>query len=65
MPGYGKVYLEDGQEIQRPDLTCSYCHLLLKDPLQTSGTGQRYCKECFKEAVRFSFLSAYIINTVC
>jgi len=53
MPGY-KLFFEDGQEIERPDLTCCYCRLLLKDPIQTSQSGQRYCKECFKEAVRFS-----------
>ena len=26
---------------------CTHCSLLLKDPVQTSETGKRYCKECF------------------
>ena len=48
MPGY-KVYLQDGGEI-REGLTCSYCKLLLKDPVQTSEIGQRLCRECFNKA---------------
>jgi len=48
MPGY-KLYLQDG-EIHE-GLKCSYCRLVLKDPIQTSETGLRYCKECFKEEV--------------
>ena len=31
---------------------CTYCSLLLKDPVQTSETGKRYCKECF-DIVRY------------
>jgi len=50
MPGY-KVFLKDGGEICE-GLMCSYCKLLLKDPVQTSETGQRFCKECFKEATK-------------
>ena len=51
MPGH-KLYLQDEGDIHE-GLKCSYCRLVLKDPIQTSETGQRYCKECFKDAVRF------------
>jgi len=47
MPGY-KIYLQGGQVHE--GLKCSYCLLVLKDPIQTSETGQRYCKECFEDA---------------
>ena len=50
MPGY-KVYLQDGGEI-REGLTCSYCKLLLKDPVQTSESGLRLCKGCFEDAAK-------------
>ena len=45
MPGY-KVFLQDGGDI-REELTCSYCKLVLKDPVQTSESGQRFCWECY------------------
>ena len=48
MPGH-KVFLQDGGEM-REGLTCSYCKLLLKDPVQTSESGLRLCKGCFEEA---------------
>ncbi|XP_065885202.1 TNF receptor-associated factor 2-like [Dysidea avara] len=48
MPGY-KLYLKDGDEVHE-GLKCSNCRLVLKDPIQTSETGQRYCKLCFKDA---------------
>ena len=48
MPGY-KVYLQDGGEI-REGLTCSYCKLLLKDPVQTSESGLRLCRGCYEIA---------------
>jgi len=47
MPGY-KLYLQGGGKIHE-GLKCSFCLLVLKDPIQTSETGQRYCKECFKD----------------
>ena len=48
MPGY-KVFLEDGGEIHE-ELTCSYCELVLKDPVQTTESGLRLCRGCFEEA---------------
>ena len=48
MPGY-KVFLEDGGEI-REGLTCAYCKLMLKDPVQTSESGLRLCRGCFEDA---------------
>ena len=48
MPGH-KVFLQDDGEI-REGLTCFYCKLVLKDPVQTTETGLRLCKECFEEA---------------
>ena len=50
MPGY-KVYLRDGGDICE-GLTCSYCKLLLKDPVQTSESGLRLCRECFEKAIK-------------
>ena len=50
MPGY-KVFLEDGGEI-REGLTCAYCKLVLKDPVQTSESGLRLCRGCFEKANR-------------
>ena len=54
MPGY-KVYLQDGGEI-REGLTCCYCRLLLKDPVQTSESGLRLCKECYEKASKLVLL---------
>ncbi|XP_065899573.1 TNF receptor-associated factor 2-like isoform X2 [Dysidea avara] len=51
MPGY-KLCLQKGEVHE--GLKCSYCRLILKDPMQTSQTGQRYCKECFEDATRTS-----------
>ena len=48
MQGY-KVFLEDGGEICE-GLTCSYCKLVLKDPVQTSESGLRLCRGCFEKA---------------
>ena len=48
MPGY-KVFLEDNGDV-RKGLKCSYCNLLLNDPVQTSESGLRFCRECFKDA---------------
>ena len=53
MPGH-KVFLQDGGEI-RDGLACSYCKLLLKDPVQTSESGQRLCKECFEVAIKLVY----------
>ena len=51
MPGY-TVYLQKNDVTIREGLKCTYCRLVLRDPIQTSETGQRYCKECFTEAKR-------------
>ena len=48
MPGH-KLTAQDGKEV-RDELTCSYCKLVLKDPVQTSESGLRFCKECFDKA---------------
>ena len=48
MPGYKVVLQDDGE--MREGLACFYCKLLLKDPVQTSESGQRLCKECFEVA---------------
>ena len=50
MPGH-RVFLQDGGEISE-GLTCSYCKLLLKDPVQTSKRALRLCRECFKPAIK-------------
>jgi len=48
MPGY-KVFLEDDGEICE-GLACSYCKLVLKDPVQTSESGLRLCQDCCETA---------------
>ena len=53
MPGY-KVFLQDDRGIHE-GLTCSYCKLVLKDPVQTSETGQRLCRECFNKATKLVY----------
>ena len=50
MPGH-RLHLQDGGEVGG-ELTCSYCKLVLKDPVQTNQTGQRFCKECFDKAMK-------------
>ena len=47
MPGY-KLYPQNGEI--REGLKCAYCKLVLKDPVQTSETGLRLCKDCFEIA---------------
>lgn len=51
MPGYN-IRMQNGE--MREGLRCFLCKLLLKDPVQASETGERYCTECFKETVRFA-----------
>ena len=60
MPGYKVCLLND--ESFREGLKCSFCSLLLRDPIQTSETGQRYCKECYKEAVRLVLYQASLLH---
>ena len=65
MPGH-KVVLQDDGEI-REGLTCAYCKLVLKDPVQTSETGQRLCKECFEVArlvlqKRYNYYIPFIVT---
>ena len=45
------IWSPDG-EVFNEALMCTRCSLLLKDPVQTSETGKRYCKECF-DIVRY------------
>ena len=54
MPGY-KLRLQNNEEPSE-GIKCSYCRLIMRDPIQTTESGQRYCRECFKEAVRYAFL---------
>lgn len=61
MPGY-KIYVqENGGEI-REGLKCFFCKLLLKDPVQSSETGQRYCKDCFSEVVAIRFVMSRLFQ---
>ena len=60
MPGY-KVYPQDGGDV-RDGLTCSYCELMLKDAVQTTETGLRFCKGCFEKARKFVLSLLYIIK---
>ena len=60
MPGL-KLYLQEGGEV-RDELTCSYYNLVLRDPVQTSESGLRFCKECFSKA---QALVISVINSSC
>ena len=60
MPGY-EVFLEDGGEI-REGLTCFYCKLVLKDPVQTSESGLRLCRGCFEDAKKLVAIARFLIN---
>ena len=60
MPGL-KLHLQEGGEV-RDELTCSYCKLVLRDPVQTSESGLRFCKECFSKA---QALVISVINNSC
>ena len=55
MPGY-KLRLQKNEEPSE-GIKCSYCRLIMRDPIQTAESGQRYCRECFKEAVRYALNS--------
>ena len=59
MAGY-KLYLQEGREVHE-GLKCSHCRLVLKDPIQTSQTGQRYCKECFEDARWFDYAMCELV----
>jgi len=52
MPGH-KLTAQDGKEVC-DELTCSYFKLVLRDPVQTSESGLRFCKECFDKAQRLA-----------
>ena len=60
MPGH-KVYLQDGGEISE-GLTCCYCRLVLKDPMQTNESGLRLCRECFEEVSKLKLVSLHDHN---
>ena len=62
MPGY-KLHLQNSEE-PREGVKCSYCRLILKDPVQTIESGQRYCRECYKEAARCAFMHAFMLNAL-
>ena len=54
MPGY-RAYPQDGGDVC-DDLTCCYCKLMLRDPVQTTVTGHRLCRDCFNAAQRYIVL---------
>ena len=61
MPGY-KLFLLSGGEVC-DELTCSYCKLVLKDPVQTSETGLRLCEDCVDKAQKYvSFIKLFILE---
>ena len=62
MPGH-KVFLEDGGEI-REGLTCFYCKLVLKDPVQTSESGRRLCRGCYEEAKKLVIMKIVLIRVI-
>ena len=40
------VHLQDDQKVPE-ELKCTYCKLVLNDPVETSESGLRFCKECY------------------
>ena len=52
MPGYDTFPLQDGKVIDKR-LKCYYCKLVMKDPVQTKGTGRLACRGCFDEALKY------------
>ena len=62
MPGL-ELYLQDGGKVQ-DELTCSYCKLVLKDPVQTSESGLRFCRECFDKAKMLVALLLYMHHII-
>ena len=48
------MVLQDGGEICA-GLTCSYCKLVLKDPVQTSESGLRLCRECWDKVSKLVY----------
>ena len=44
------MVLQDGEIYE--GLKCSYCELLLKDPVQTTESGLRLCRTCFEGATK-------------
>ena len=52
-----KIFLQDARKIPE-ELICPHCNLVLNDPVQTTETGLRFCRECFN---RYSV--AYTVMT--
>ena len=53
MPGYKVEIVSDSgasdkQGINRENLHCAHCHLVLREPLQLED-GTRICKSCFED----------------
>ena len=42
------------QEPVRTTFQCAYCKLVMRDPVQTSKTGIRFCKECYNKVPRYA-----------
>lgn len=45
------VLLQDDQELPE-ELKCTYCKLILNEPVETSETDLRFCGECYDKAVK-------------
>lgn len=45
------IYPQDSQELPE-DLKCTYCELVLNDPVETSETELKFCNACFDKAVK-------------
>ena len=44
------ICLQDDQQLAE-ELTCTYCQLVLNEPVEASESGLRFCDNCFDKAV--------------
>ena len=45
------IYPQDDQQLAE-ELTCTYCQLVLNEPVEASESELRFCDSCFDKAVK-------------
>ena len=46
------IYLQDDDQKIPKELQCTYCGLVLNEPVETSETELRFCGRCFDNAAK-------------
>ena len=46
------IYLQDDDQKVPEELQCTYCGLVMNEPVETSETGLRFCDSCFDNAAK-------------